>query len=94
MDFREVVGRKTLKALTAKLLSVGGRKFLGLPKTQHPSLFTNLTSLIPHRAENISDGSCGDITFQIALFNFLEEGDSAEPTLRERDFDKGFLFQE
>jgi hypothetical protein len=47
MDFREVVGRKTLKALTAKLLSVGGRKFLDLRQTQHPSLFTSLISLIP-----------------------------------------------
>jgi UV DNA damage repair endonuclease len=46
MDFREVVGRKMLKALQSELLSVGGRKFLNLRQTQHPSLFTNLTSLI------------------------------------------------
>jgi hypothetical protein len=47
MDFREVVESKTLKALLLKLLSLGGRKFLDLWQTEHPSLFTSLTSLIP-----------------------------------------------
>jgi hypothetical protein len=46
MDFREVVGRKTLKALRSELLSVGGRKFLNLRQTEHPSLFASLSSLI------------------------------------------------
>lgn len=36
--------------------------------------------------ENIGDGSCGDIAFQVAPFNLLEKGD--------RTLDKGFPFQD